>query len=104
MAGVSGTSSATGTTDTGSTSAAAAKSASSMDGTFLKLLTTELQNQDPTAPMDSTQMVSQMISLNQLNQTIAIRELVQGSSIVKTTGSNSGSDSSSQGTSATGGN
>jgi flagellar basal-body rod modification protein FlgD len=28
-------------------------------------LATELQNQDPTAPVDSTAMVGQMISLNQ---------------------------------------
>lgn len=28
--------------------------------TFLKLLTTQLQNQDPLAPMDNTQMVAQM--------------------------------------------
>ena len=35
---------------------------------FLTLLVQELQNQDPTAPMDSTQMVGQIISLNQLDQ------------------------------------
>jgi flagellar basal-body rod modification protein FlgD len=39
---------------------------------FLNLLVQELQNQDPTAPMDSTAMVGQMISLNQLDQLISI--------------------------------
>jgi len=52
--------------------------ASSADGglgtTFLNLLATELQNQDPTAPVDSTAMVGQMISLNQLDQLISINQ------------------------------
>ena len=42
--------------------------------TFLNLLVKELQNQDPTAPMDSTAMVGQMISLNQLDQLISINQ------------------------------
>lgn len=49
-------------------------SATSLGATFLKLLTQELQNQDPTAPMDSTQMVGQMISLNQLSQLTSINQ------------------------------
>jgi flagellar basal-body rod modification protein FlgD len=84
------------TQDTSSTSQAATNSAKGMDSAFLSLLTTELQNQDPTSPMDSTQMVSQMISLNQLNQIIAIRELMPTASTGTTT-------STSQQNSATGG-
>jgi flagellar basal-body rod modification protein FlgD len=42
--------------------------------TFLSLLAQELQNQDPTAPVDPTQMVGQMISLNQLEQLISINQ------------------------------
>jgi len=34
---------------------------------FLNLLITQLQNQDPTAPMDSTQMASQMAQFSTLN-------------------------------------
>jgi flagellar basal-body rod modification protein FlgD len=64
--GTSGSSSAAGTTDLGST--------------FLNLLSTELQNQDPTAPVDSTAMVGQMISLNQLDQLISINQAVSGAS------------------------
>jgi flagellar basal-body rod modification protein FlgD len=48
----------------------------SIEGTFLTLLVQELQNQDPTAPMDSTQMVGQMISLNQLDQLASINQVV----------------------------
>jgi flagellar basal-body rod modification protein FlgD len=57
--------------------------ASSIGTTFLTLLSQELQNQDPTAPMDSTAMVGQMISLNQLDQLISINQIlsnVSGSS------------------------
>ena len=56
------------------TSAAASNSANSIQTTFLSLLAEELQNQDPTTPVDSTQMVGQMISLNQLNQLVDINQ------------------------------
>jgi flagellar basal-body rod modification protein FlgD len=48
----------------------------SIESTFLTMLVQELQNQDPTAPMDSTQMVGQMISLNQLDQLASINQVV----------------------------
>jgi flagellar basal-body rod modification protein FlgD len=83
-----------GTTDTGSTSKAAAKAATDVQSTFLSLLTTELKAQDPTSAMDSTTMVNQMIALNQLNQVIAIREMVQAASKTTTTDSNSQNNSS----------
>ncbi len=62
------------TTGANGTSTANANSTSSLDTTFLSLLVQELQNQDPTAPMDSTAMVGQMISLNQLNQLTSINQ------------------------------
>jgi flagellar basal-body rod modification protein FlgD len=55
-------------------SLANANPAASLSSTFLTLLTQELQNQDPTAPMDSTAMVGQMISLNQLSQLTSINQ------------------------------
>lgn len=63
---------------TGSTTSAASSqtSLSSLGSTFMQLLVQELQNQDPTAPMDSTQMVGQMISLNQLDQVASINQLL----------------------------
>jgi hypothetical protein len=39
--------------------------------TFLSLLAQELQNQDPTAPVDPTAMVGQMISLNSPQLSVA---------------------------------
>jgi flagellar basal-body rod modification protein FlgD len=54
----------------------AAQATTDIGSTFLNLLVKELQNQDPTAPLDSTQMVGQMISLNQLDQLIAINTAV----------------------------
>jgi len=61
-------------------------SSTDIGSTFLNLLATELQNQDPTAPVDSTAMVGQMISLNQLDQLISINQTVTGSTGTGTTG------------------
>ena len=57
-----------------STSSSSALGGSSTSSTFLNLLVKELQNQDPTAPVDSTAMVGQMISLNSLDQLISINQ------------------------------
>lgn len=52
-------------------------SAASQQDTFLKLLVTQMQNQDPLNPMDNSQMTSQIAQLNtvqginQLNTTVA---------------------------------
>ncbi len=51
-------------------------SLTALGSTFLQLLTQELRNQDPTAPVDSTQMVGQMISLNQLDQLGSIHQVL----------------------------
>ncbi len=60
-----------------STSSSSSSSTSSTSGTgtidyngFLKLLITELQNQDPTQPTDSTQYVSQLASYSIVGQNI----------------------------------
>ena len=65
----------TGTTSgtAGSTTAAAAKAATSVASkmnadTFLQLLMAQLQNQDPTKPMDSTEYVGQLASFSQVEQ------------------------------------
>ena len=39
--------------------------------TFLTLLTTQLKNQDPTAPMDSNQFTQQLVQFSQVEQQIA---------------------------------
>jgi len=63
---------------TGTTTGSSGTAADSIGSTFLSLLSSELQNQDPTAPVDSTAMVGQMISLNQLDQLISINQGITG--------------------------
>jgi flagellar basal-body rod modification protein FlgD len=46
---------------------------------FMTLLVAELKNQDPTQPLDPTQFMAQLVELNQLEQTIQIREILQQS-------------------------
>ncbi|MFP5229854.1 MAG: flagellar hook capping FlgD N-terminal domain-containing protein [Acidobacteriota bacterium] len=65
--GSSGSSGSSGTGNSG-------LSANNLQATFLNLLVTELQNQDPTQPVDPTQMVGQMVSLNELDQLISINQ------------------------------
>lgn len=40
--------------------------------TFLKMLTTQLQNQDPTSPMDTNQMTQQLVQLSSVEQQISM--------------------------------
>ena len=70
-------SSSTPGSNSSSSSSSSSDPAGSMDTTFLSLLATELQSQDPTSPMDPTAMVGQMISLNELDQVIGIRQFLQ---------------------------
>ena len=73
-----GTGSASGAGTTSSSSTSLTSGTSDIGTTFLSLLVQELQNQDPTAPMDSTAMVGQMISLNQLDQLTNINQTLTG--------------------------
>lgn len=45
--------------------------------TFLKLLVTQMQNQDPLNPTDSTQFVSQLAQFSELEQMIGVRTNTQ---------------------------
>lgn len=64
--GSSGTNVSTLPTDTMNTNTVSmtGTSASDLQATFLKLLVTQLQNQDPTSPVDSSQMTSQLAQIN----------------------------------------
>lgn len=64
--GGNGTNVSTLPTDTMNTSTASTTgtSASDLQATFLKLLVTQLQNQDPTSPLDSSQMTTQLAQIN----------------------------------------
>ena len=44
---------------------------------FLKLLITQLQNQDPFSPMDNTEMVSQLAQYSALEQMTQVREEIE---------------------------
>jgi len=70
---------------------------SGLDSTFMSLLLAELQCQDPTAPMDTTAMVGQMVSLNQLNELISIQSILQNSLGSATTASNTNNNQSTNG-------
>ncbi len=42
--------------------------------TFLQLLTTQLQNQDPTSPMDTNQFTQQLVQFSQVEQQISTND------------------------------
>ncbi|MEZ6022857.1 MAG: flagellar hook capping FlgD N-terminal domain-containing protein [Hyphomonadaceae bacterium] len=46
--------------------------------TFLVLLTAQLQNQDPLAPMDSTEFTQQLVQYSQVEQQIRTNEQLEG--------------------------
>jgi len=73
------------TSTSGTATSTASQATTGIGSTFLNLLVQELQNQDPTAPMDSTQMVGQMISLNQLDQLISINADLTPTTTTKST-------------------
>ena len=77
-----------GSTDN-STVAGAQKSAASGEQMFLQLLVSQMQNQDPLNPVDSTQFVSQLAQFSQLEQLIGIRsDLENGQSTAPPASSN----------------
>ncbi|MGW8280018.1 flagellar hook assembly protein FlgD [Sphingomonas aurantiaca] len=53
-----------------STSSPGAKSTTTDFNMFLKLLTTQMQNQDPLSPMDSTQYTQQLVQYSQVEQSV----------------------------------
>jgi flagellar basal-body rod modification protein FlgD len=64
------TGSVTPTSTAATTSQAASQQLSGNFNTFLTLLTTQLQNQDPLDPMDSTQFTQQLVEYSQVEQQI----------------------------------
>lgn len=66
-----------------SASAEASKKATLDYDTFLKLLIAQMQNQDPTDPMDATEQVAQLATFSQVEQTIEtnknLESLIQSS-------------------------
>lgn len=68
-----------GTTNTNASEAANSRTRLSDNyDTFLVLLTAQLQNQDPLAPMDSTQFTQQLVQFSQVEQQIRTNEQLEG--------------------------
>jgi flagellar basal-body rod modification protein FlgD len=62
----------------GSSSGPAASAATGSSDTFLKLLVTQMQNQDPLNPMDNAQITSQMAQISTVNGINTLNTTVQG--------------------------
>lgn len=82
---------------TGTSTNSSSSTATTIDNTldansFITLLTTELQSQDPTNPIDPTQFVDQLTDLNSLQELIQIRSDLD-SLVGDTTAAASGSES-----------
>src|SRR5277367_6029769 len=72
------TNSSSASTAAADTSAAVASTAGlGNEDTFLQLLVAQIQNQDPTNPIDSTTFLNQLASFSQLEQLISINQGVQ---------------------------
>lgn len=70
------TSSNTSSTSSSRTSSSAATSVSSDYQMFLKLLTTQMTNQDPTSPMDSADYAVQLATFSQVEQQVKTNTLL----------------------------
>ncbi|MBB5704040.1 flagellar basal-body rod modification protein FlgD [Ochrobactrum daejeonense] len=63
---------------TGPTTGSSAASKASVDyDSFLKLLVTQMQNQDPTQPMDATQYVSQLATFSNVEQAVQMNSKLE---------------------------
>ncbi len=82
--GVETVASVTGTTTQSTATAASDKAALDYD-TFLQLLIAQMQNQDPTEPMDSSEQIAQLATFSQVEQTIEtnknLESLLQSNSL-----------------------
>lgn len=96
-------SSTTPSESTSSTAAAVSATATlGNEDTFLQLLVAQIQNQDPTAPVDSSTFLTQLAEFSQLEQLVSIQQDVSELDPTTTAaaGSSSSGQSSSQPTSA----
>lgn len=67
----------TASSSTASTIASGAASLSTSYSTFLTLLTTQLQNQDPTSPMDTNAFTTQLVQMTGVQQQLLSNQLLQ---------------------------
>ena len=71
------------------------------EGTFLKLLIAQIQNQDPLNPTDSIQFVGQLVQYSELEQLMGINQGIQTLTGSTSSSSSSGSSNSSANESST---
>jgi flagellar basal-body rod modification protein FlgD len=102
----SSSSSTSSTSTSSSSSSSPATDPLANESTFLTLLVSQLQNQDPLSPTDSNQFVSQLTSYSQLEQLIGIHQnttsLAGAASTAPTTPTTPTTGSTSSTTSTTG--
>lgn len=79
------TSSAAGATTAGTTAATGRSRLAESYETFMSLLTTQLVNQDPLSPMDSTQFTQQLVQMTGVEQQLLTNDLLE--KLVTNTGS-----------------
>ncbi len=94
---------ATNATSGSATSSQDATNSLGNQGTFLNLLVAQLQNQDPTNPVDGTTFVTQLAEFNNVEQSLAMRQDMDAVSekyLGTTTPPSSVSSDSSSGTSS----
>lgn len=73
-----GTNNTTNNTANSSSSSSSAAAKASVDyNSFLKLLVTQMQNQDPTQPMDATQYVSQLSTFSNVEQAVQMNSKLE---------------------------
>ena len=80
------------------TTTAPANGSASNEQIFLQLLVSQIQNQDPTNPIDGTQFVSQLAQFNELDQLIAIRGDLDGQAAAAAAANAAAANGASQGT------
>ena len=73
----SASNSASSASSSDSSSGGISASVQSEYNTFLTILTTELQNQDPTSPLDTNQFTSQLVQFSALEQNLQTNSLLQ---------------------------
>jgi flagellar basal-body rod modification protein FlgD len=88
-------------TQAGSSSASATTDPLASESTFLTLLVSQLQNQDPLDPVDSNQFVTQLTQYSQLEQLLGIHTdttaISQAVTTNSTTATSAASDSTTTG-------
>ncbi|PYF11950.1 flagellar basal-body rod modification protein FlgD [Rhodobacter viridis] len=78
MTSVTSSTSTNGSNSSSSSSSSTAASVSSDYQMFLKLLTTQMTNQDPTSPMDSADYAVQLATFSQVEQQVKTNNLLTG--------------------------